>query len=96
MRLDINDIIIEPIITEKASEMAKYNKYVFKVNKLADKKSISYAIEKLYNVKVSKCAIINLKGVFKKFRRKNLYKHGYKKAIITLSEGKLKFFEVLQ
>ncbi|HOJ50037.1 MAG TPA: 50S ribosomal protein L23 [Spirochaetota bacterium] len=96
MKLDINDIIIEPIVTEKASEMAKNNKYIFKVNKLADKKSISYAIEKLYNVKVAKCNIINLKGRFKRFRRNYLYEHGYKKAIVTLSEGKLNFFEVLQ
>lgn len=96
MLINLNDVIIEPIVTEKAADMAKQNKYVFKVNKLANKNDVVNAVEKLYNVKVSKCNIVNLKGIFKRFRRNYLYEHGYKKAIVTLSEGKLNFFEVLQ
>ncbi|MBP8987559.1 MAG: 50S ribosomal protein L23, partial [Spirochaetes bacterium] len=35
--MNANDIIIRPVITEKATEMAKQNKYIFRVHKKANK-----------------------------------------------------------
>ncbi len=48
--MDVNDIIIRPVITEKATELAKQNKYVFRVHKKANKDMIEKAISSIFGV----------------------------------------------
>jgi len=48
------DIIIAPIVTEKSNDGLQEGKYTFKVNKKATKVDIARAVEKLFEVKVSK------------------------------------------
>lgn len=99
MNLAQNDIIIEPIISEKSTLLASQKKYVFKVHTHANKILVKEAIEKLFNVKVSQCNILNVKGKKRRDRKKrNTYTFtpGWKKAIITLKEGTFDFFETMQ
>ena len=63
------------------------NKVVFKVNSLADKKSIKKSIEKIFKVNVIKINIINKQSRIKIARGKKAKVRGYKKAIITLKKG---------
>ena len=42
------DIIIEPVITEKSNDVLQAGKYTFKVNKKATKVDIARAVEKLF------------------------------------------------
>jgi len=80
-------IIKEPLITEKASELNSINQYVFKVFSRSNKAEIKKAVEALYNVKVETVRIINLPA---KKRRLGMFegiKPGYKKAIVTLKKG---------
>ncbi|MCM8803928.1 MAG: 50S ribosomal protein L23 [Candidatus Omnitrophica bacterium] len=81
-------IIKHPIVTEKATNLTKENKYVFCVDKKANKHQIKKAIEELYKVKVEKVFVVNVRP---KKRRYRFYiegfKSGYKKAIVELKEG---------
>jgi large subunit ribosomal protein L23 len=86
------DIVIRPILSEKAYYAREDRKYVFEVSKDANKLQIKEAIEKLFNVKVDKVNIINVKPKPKRdIRRGAMAREGYtkswKKAIVTLKEG---------
>jgi len=81
------DIIISQIKTEKAQRLLENNQYVFKVRKDANKIQIKDAIEKIFNVKVKKVRIINVKPKMRFFRGIPGKKSSYKKAIITLEKG---------
>ena len=81
------DSILSPLVTEKSTNLSEINKVVFKVNSLADKKSIKKNIEKIFKVNVIKINIINKQRRIKKARGKKTKVRGYKKAIITLKKG---------
>ena len=86
------DIVIRPIVSEKAYYAREDRKYVFEVAKDANKIQIKEAIEKLFKVKVEKVNVINVKPKPKRdIRRGAMAKEGYtrtwKKAIVTLKEG---------
>ena len=75
------------MVTEKSTKLSEINKVVFKVNNLADKKSIKKSIEKIFKVNVIKINIINKQRRIKIARGKKAKVQGYKKAIITLKKG---------
>ncbi len=82
------DIIIAPVITEKASIVAGDGKtYVFKVNKDANKFQIKDAVEKAFNVKVAKITTLNTKAKNKRVGRYAGKTKTYKKAYVTLVDG---------
>ena len=82
------DVILAPVITEKAANFAaNKDKVVFKVKKDANKTQIKQAIEKIYDVKVEKVNTINVKPKKKRVGRYTGTTSAYKKAIITLAEG---------
>jgi large subunit ribosomal protein L23 len=85
--MDDHNIIIRPLITEQGTHLAgKVSAYPFEVNKGANKQQIKGAVERLYNVKVSKVRTANRKG---KFRRKGKmlgYTPDWKKAVIYLEK----------
>ncbi|MBN2532622.1 MAG: 50S ribosomal protein L23 [Spirochaetales bacterium] len=88
------DIIIEPIVTEKSNTMRERNKYGFKVDSRSNKKQIKRAIEVLFNVRPLKCNIINCKRKPRRVRYQPGYTATWKKAIVTLREGeKISIFE---
>lgn len=79
--------VLNPHVTEKATNGNIFNKYTFKVSKNSNKIEIKKAIEKLYRVKVFS---VNIQNVPSKSRQVGRYlgtKSGFKKAIITLKEG---------
>lgn len=82
------DIILAPVITEKSSRIAETgNRIVFKVRKDANKTQIKQAVEKIYNVKVTKVNTLNVKPKKKRVGRYVGTTVSYKKAIVTLAEG---------
>ncbi len=78
------DVIIAPVITEKASE---HNKVMFKVRKNATKPQIKEAVEKLFDVKVKSVNTLIRGGKWKVFRNKIGQQSDVKRAIVTLEEG---------
>jgi len=86
-KINLYDSILSPLITEKSTNLSELNKVVFKVNSLADKKSVKKSIEKIFKVNVVKINIINKQRRIKMARGKKAKVRGYRKAIITLKKG---------
>lgn len=92
--MESNQIIIEPVVTEKTNSMKELNKYVFKVDLRANKFQVLKAIRELFNVHPLKCNIINVKPKPKRKRYKIGRTSYWKKAIVTLGkEEKIEIFE---
>ena len=81
------DIIIAPVITEKATMGSEHNKVTFKVAKSATKPQIKEAVEKLFDVKVKSVNTLVRKGKTKVFRGTFGSQSDVKRAIVTLEEG---------
>jgi large subunit ribosomal protein L23 len=84
---DLYDVIVSPIITEKATMASEHNQVVFKVSKTATKPQIQEAVERLFNVKVKAVNTLNRQGKVKRFRGFLGKQNDMKKAIVTLEEG---------
>ena len=89
-------IIIKPMIGEKATRFIESErKYVFQIDKRANKIDVKRAIENKFDVEVSKVGIMNYKGKKKntsvrsngKVLRTSGFRPSWKKAIVTLKEG---------
>ncbi|MCA3597790.1 MAG: 50S ribosomal protein L23 [Methylobacterium sp.] len=81
------DVILSPVITEKATALSEKNKVVFKVARDATKPQIKAAVEKLFDVKVTAVNTLVRKGKEKRFRGIVGRQSDVKKAIVTLAEG---------
>ena len=85
--VELYDVILAPVITEKATMASEHNQVVFKVRKAATKPQIQEAVERLFNVKVKAVNTLNREGKRKRFRGHMGKQNDTKKAIITLQEG---------
>ena len=74
-------------VTEKATDLAKNNQYVFKVFPRANKTEIKKAVEGLYGVDVVSVKIINVLPKRRRLGRIEGSKSGYRKAIVRIKEG---------
>ena len=81
------DVILSPVITEKATLLSEQNKVVFRVAQDSTKDEIAAAVEELFKVKVTKVNTLNVKGKTKRFRGRPGRRSDVKKAIVTLAEG---------
>jgi len=89
MSLDprLYDVILSPVITERATALSEFNKVVFKVANTATKPQIKEAVEKLFDVKVKSVNTLVRKGKLKRFKGVLGRQSDVKKAIVTLAEG---------
>ncbi len=95
MKMNINDVIIKPIITEKSSLALYSNVYTFEVDQRATRTDVKKAIETIFaksEAKVSKVNIIKVKQKAKRMGRYEGFTKGYKKAIVTLSKGSVPIY----
>ncbi len=81
------DIILSPVITEKATELSEHNQFAFRVAKDATKPQIRAAVETLFGVKVTGINTITVKGKVKSFRGRPGRRPDIKKAVVRLAEG---------
>ena len=81
------DIILSPVITEKATELSEHNQFAFRVAKTATKPQIKAAVETLFSVKVTGINTITVKGKTKRFRGRLGRRPDVKKAVLRLAEG---------
>lgn len=91
------DIIKRPVITERTSDMMAIKKYVFEVDRRANKTEIKQAIEQIFKVKVVSVNTMRVPGKPKRQGRYTGYTSEWKKAIVALSEDskELEFFETV-
>ena len=81
------DVILSPVITEKATLASDKNQVMFKVARNATKPQIKEAVEKLFDVKVKSVSTLIRKGKIKAFKGKIGELQAPKRAIVTLEEG---------
>ena len=81
------DVIIAPVITEKATLASERNQVMFKVARHATKPQIKEAIEKLFDVKVKSVNTHVRKGKVKAFKGSVGEQSEVKRAVVTLEEG---------
>lgn len=95
MTRDLHDIIVQPILTEKLTEMRETQRKIgFLVRGDASKVEIKKAAERALKVKIEKVNVMNVLGKTKRIGRLAGKKPDWKKAIVTLKEGeRLELFE---
>jgi len=81
------DLILSPVITEKATNASERNQVMFRVAPHATKPQIKEAVERLFDVKVKSVNSMVRKGKKKAFRGRPGEQSDVKKAIVTLEEG---------
>ncbi len=84
---DVYDVLLAPVITEKATIATERNQYTFKVATTGTKADIKSAVEKLYKVTVESVNTMNVKGKTTKFRGRKGKRSDVKKAVIRLAQG---------
>ncbi len=82
------DIILRPIITEKTVKNTDLdNKYTFEVAKGANKTQVRQAIEAIFNVKVEKVNIVNVRPKTKRVGKYTGTTNAVRKAIVKVASG---------
>jgi large subunit ribosomal protein L23 len=81
------DVIIAPVITEKATVASEHSQVMFKVARTATKPQIKEAVEKLFDVKVKSVNTLIRKGKVRIFKGRPGELQDTKRAIVTLEEG---------
>jgi len=92
--IQYEDILIEPVLSEKANLMREEGKYVFKVAMSANKIQIKEAVRRLFNVHPISCNVMVVGGKPKRLRNRPGHTATWKKAIVRLpKDEKIGMFE---
>lgn len=81
-------ILVKPLITEKAANVGAFNKYVFMIDRKANKIEVAKAIEEVYGIKPVKVNILRVSGKKVRYGRTFGERKDWKKAVVTLPSGK--------
>ncbi|MDK9709251.1 MAG: 50S ribosomal protein L23 [Desulforhopalus sp.] len=92
----IHSVLKGPCLTEKAALLQeKDEKVIFKIHPKANKIEIKMAVEKMFNVKVKDVKTAKIHGKKKRVGKTVGFTNDWKKAYVTLSEGKINFADEL-
>jgi len=87
-------VILRPLITEKATILAGEKKYAFEVDRRANKNQVRQAVQVAFDVHVLKVNTMNVRGKTRRVGRRQSHTRSWKKAIVTLAEGEtIQLFE---
>ena len=85
--MEARDILIRPLISERSTDLMTEGKFVFIVDKRANKIQIANAVKEIFNVTVEAVNTMNYKGKTKRRGRTVGRTNSYKKAIVKLKAG---------
>jgi large subunit ribosomal protein L23 len=92
--MDVRQVLVEPVISEKSYALMSEGKYTFRVADRAHKTQIARAVEEIFGVHV---AAVRTSQVRRKPKRRGLHSgttRGWKKAIVQLAPGeRIELFE---
>ena len=93
---DPRDILLRPVISEKASHMAADKVYTFKVHPEATKPQIKDAVEQLFGVSVGRVNVLNRRGTSgPSLRSRRIRKRpGYKRAMVFVVDGEIDLYGI--
>ena len=81
-------VLKAPHVSEKSARIQEVaNQYVFEVADSATKADVKAAVEKLFNVKVERVTVVNVKGKSKAFRGRTGTRGTWRKAYVRLGQG---------
>lgn len=81
------EIIKEPHISEKASNLAERNVYVFRVSNGVNKSEIKKSVEGIYGTDVLSVNIVKIPRKKRRIGKAEGFKKGYVKAMVKIKEG---------
>ena len=85
--MSLASILRRPIVTEKSTLLADQGRYVFEVERSANKHEIAKAVEWAFDVKVIKVNTLTVPGKVKQYGRRPSKQPDWKKAIVSLQAG---------
>ena len=87
--MNIYDVIVRPLVTEKSELLKTEGKYAFMVNTRANKFEVKRAVETLYGVQVASVNVMNMPAKANRIRgrRRSVRRPVWKKAIVTVASG---------
>lgn len=90
-----HQVLVRPILTEKSGYQAEaLSKYTFEIDPRANRLDVKRAVEKVFDVSVTKVNIMVVPGKTRRWGRRLGTTSSWKKAIVTLAEGdSIQFFE---
>ncbi len=84
----MSKILVGPVVSEKSTRVADQSRqFVFKVLRDASKPEIRKAVERMFDVTVTRVQVSNVKGKIKRFGQTIGRRSDWKKAYVTLAEG---------
>jgi large subunit ribosomal protein L23 len=90
------EVLRRPLVTEKNTALQAQGKYVFEVDRDANKEQVKQAVEKAFKVTVTAVNIMKVRGQERKVGRRVVVGTPWKKAIVSLKPGdKIQIFEGL-
>jgi large subunit ribosomal protein L23 len=88
------EVLRRPLITEKATLLQEGSKYSFEVASEATKPQVKEAVERAFNVKVTKVNVMTIPGKTRRMGKRQVTTSPWKKAVVSLKPGhKITFFE---
>lgn len=85
--MDLRDVIVRPLVTEKSTALAAKGKYAFSVRTGANKLQIKLAVEQLFKVEVTSVNVASMHGKWRRYGRSRGQRPDWKKAVVTLRAG---------
>lgn len=92
--MQVNDVLVKPVLTEKGVQMANKQTYLFEVSLNSTKHQVRTALEAIYDVEVKDIKIMIRKGKERRVGKRMMTKKtaDRKIAVITLIKGKISVF----
>jgi large subunit ribosomal protein L23 len=88
------EVLRRPLVTEKNTALQAQGKYVFEVDRDANKEQVKQAVEKAFKVTVTAVNIMKVRGKEHRVGRRVVAGTPWKKAIVSLKPGdKIQIFE---
>ena len=92
--MNVNDILIKPLITEKNTMLGAIGKYTFKIDTRANKAQVKEAVESLFKVNVRDVNVISVPSKTRRVGKTLGQTQPWKKAVVTVGEGqRIEIFE---
>jgi large subunit ribosomal protein L23 len=93
--MHIYDVLIRPVVTEKAYIAAEIGQYAFRVDPRANKMQIKDAVEKAFKVTVTDVNVMVMPAKITRRGSREIQRHSkWKKAVVTLKPGdRIQLFE---
>lgn len=87
--MNIYDVIVKPVLSEKLTSLADSQQYGFVVNMEATKLDVKQAVEKIFNVHVESVNTLVRKGKVKRFKGRPGRRSDEKRAYVRLAAGQV-------